>query len=97
MNTQMMHERQQDEDSAENLRDAIDARSKELLNPGESCDPLDGHSVIEAMEAATDIDKTILGRWLANGTYDACGMWMTMISHEYWAKRANEMAEEELA
>jgi len=97
MNTMMMNNRQDDEDQAERLRDAIEARAAELLMHGEACDPMDGFNVVEAMEAATDVDKKLLGQWLAAGSYEACGLWMTMISKEYWAKMADEMAERELS
>jgi hypothetical protein len=96
MNTMMMGQRQDDEDQAERLRDAIEARACELMTHGEACDPMDGFNVVEAMEAATDVDKKLLGQWLAAGSYEACGLWMTMISKEYWAKMADEMAREEL-
>ena len=96
MNTSMMGQRQADDDHAEHLADAIEARGRELLQHGEACDPMDGHNVIEAMEAATDTDKQLLGKWLASGDYAACGLWMAAISKEYWAKMADELAEKEL-
>lgn len=96
MNTMMMNSLQDADDQDERLADAIDARAAELLTHGEACDPMDGFNVVEAMEAATDVDKKLLGQWLAAESYEACGLWMTMISKEYWAKMANEMAEKEL-
>jgi hypothetical protein len=48
------------------------------------------------MEAATDTDKQLLGKWLASEDYAACGLWMAAISKEYWAKMADELAEKEL-
>jgi hypothetical protein len=96
MNTSMMRSRQADDDHAERLADAIEARGRELLQHGEACDPMDGHNVIEAMEAATDTDKQLLGRWLASEDYEACGFLLAEISKEYWAKMADELAEKEL-
>ena len=97
MNTMMMNARQDDEDRAESLADAIEARAAELLMHGEACDPMDGFNVLEAMDEATAIDKKLLGQWLAIGSYDACGIWMLQISKEYWGKKADEMAREELS
>ena len=96
MNTMMMRGRQSDDDFGESREYAIEARAAELLEPGEDCDPMDGFNVIEAMEAATNIDKKLLGDWLATGDYAACGLWMSMISKAYWTKKADEQAEEEL-
>jgi hypothetical protein len=96
MNTSMMRSRQADDDRAERLADAIEARGRELLQHGEACDPMDGYNVIEAMEAATDADKRLLGRWLASKCYAACGLLMAEISKKYWAKMADELAEKEL-
>jgi hypothetical protein len=96
MNTSMMGQRQADDDHAERLADAIESRGRELLQHGEACDPMNGHNVIEAMEAATDTDKQLLGRWLASEYYAACGLLMAEISKGYWAKKADELAEKEL-
>ena len=96
MNTMMMRGRQADDDQAERLADAIEARAAELLTHGEACDPMDGNNIVEAMEAATDTDKRLLGQWVASGSYEACGLWMAAISKEYWAKMADELAEKEL-
>jgi len=96
MNTLMMGQRQDDDDQAERLADAIESRGRELLQHGEACDPMDGHNVIEAMEAATDTDKQLLGRWLASEYYAACGLFMAEISKGYWAKKADELAKKEL-
>jgi hypothetical protein len=96
MNTSMMGQRQADDDHAERLADAIEARGRELLQHGEACDPMDSHNVIEAMEAATDTDKQLLGKWLASEDYEACGFWLAAISKEYWSKMADELAEKEL-
>jgi len=97
MNTMMMNSRQNDEDRAERLEFAIEARAAELMQHGEYCDPMDGFNVLEAMDEATAIDKKLLGQWLATGAYDACGIWMMQISKEYWGKKADEMAREELS
>jgi len=96
MNTSMMGQRQDDDDQAEHLADAIEARGRELLQHGEACDPMDGHNVIEAMEAATDADKQLFGKWLASENYEVFGFWLAAISKEYWSKMAYELAEKEL-
>jgi hypothetical protein len=95
-NTMMMRGLQSDDDLGESREYAIEARAAELLAPGEDCDPMDGFNVIEAMEYATNTDKKLLGDWLATGDYSTCGLWMSTISKAYWAKRADEQAEEEL-
>jgi hypothetical protein len=97
MNTMMMNSRQSDEDRAEALEFAIEARAAELMTHGEVCDPMDGFNVLEAMDEATATDKKLLGQWLATGSYDGCGLWMIQISKEYWGKKADEMARDELA
>jgi hypothetical protein len=97
MNTQMMNSRQSDEDRAERLRDAIDARAHELMTHGEACDPLDGFNIAEAMfEASTNV-KMVLSKMLAERKFDQVGILVDMTSQDYWAKKAIEMAEEELA
>lgn len=95
-NTQMMNARQDDEDQAERLRDAIDARAAELLTHGEACDPLDGFNICEAMGEATTNEKIILGKVLAERKFDQAGILLDMITKAYWAKMADEMAEKEL-
>ena len=96
MNTQMMNSRQDDEDRAERLAFAIEARAAELLTHGEACDPLDGINAIAALETATSIDQKFFGGLLAHGDYAGCGLWIEMLSKTYWAKMADEMAEREL-
>jgi hypothetical protein len=96
-NTQMMHARQSDEDRAERLRDAIDARAHELMTHGEACDPMDGFNIAEAMfEASTNV-KMVLGKLLAERKFDQVGLLVDSVSRDYWAKMADEIAREELA
>jgi hypothetical protein len=97
MNTQMMHARQSDEDRAERLRDAIDARAAELLTHGEACDPMDGFNIAEAMfEASTNV-KMVLSKLLVERKFDQVGLLVDSVSRDYWAKMADEIAREELA
>jgi len=96
MNTMMMNSRQDDEDQAERLDYAIDARTAELLTHGEACDPLDGFNICEAMCEATTNEKMLLGKMLAERQFDQAGILVASISQSYWAKVANEMAESEL-
>jgi hypothetical protein len=95
-NTQMMNARLDDEDQAERLRDAIDARAAELLQHGEACDPLDGFNICEAMSEATTNEKMVLGKVLAERKFDQAGILVEMITKAYWSKIADEMAEKEL-
>lgn len=96
-NTQMMHSRQDDEDQADRLQDAINTRSLELQAHSESCDPLDGFNVIEALGEATNNETIILGKVLAERKFDQVGLLVEMITRAYWAKKADEQAEEELS
>ena len=97
MNTMMMHSRQDDEDRAERLEFAIEARAAELLTHGEACDPMDGYNIVEALcEANTNI-KIVLGQVLAERKFDQVGILLDQVSREYWAKVADEMALEELS
>ena len=97
MNTQMMHSRQADEDRAERLAFAIEDRAAELLKHGEACDPMDGFNICEAIGEATTNEKMVLGKVLAERKFDQAGILLDMITKSYWAKKADEMAEEELA
>jgi hypothetical protein len=97
MNTQMMHARQDDEDRAERLEFAIEARAAELLMHGEACDPMDGFNIVEALgEASTNV-KMVLAKILAERKFDQVGILVDSVSREYWAKMADEMAREELS
>jgi len=97
MNTMMMHARQDDEDRAERLEFAIDARAAELLMHGEACDPMDGFNIVEAMgEASTNV-KMVLAKVLVERKFDQVGILVDSVSREYWAKMADEMAREELS
>jgi hypothetical protein len=97
MNTQMMNSRQSDEDRAERLEFAIEARAAELLTHGEACDPMDGFNIAEALgEASTNV-KMVLGKVLAERKFDQVGILVDSVTREYWGKKADEMAREELA
>jgi hypothetical protein len=96
-NTQMMNARQDDEDRAERVADAIEARAAELLQHGESCDPLDGFNVIEALGEATTNEKIVLGKLLTERKFDQAGILVASISQAYWAKEASNIAESELS
>ena len=96
MNTAMMGRRQADDNHAERLADAIESLSVELMKHGESCDPLDGVNVCEAMDNASANEKLVLGKVLAERKFDQVGVLIDMISRNYWAKMAIEMAEKEL-
>jgi hypothetical protein len=96
-NTQMMHARQSDEDRAERLSDAIDARAHELMKHGEACDPMDGFNITEALgEASTNV-KMVLGKVLAERKFDQVGILVDSVTRDYWGKKADEMARDELA
>ena len=97
MNTMMMNSRQDDEDLAESLAFAIEARAAELLTHGEACDPMDGFNITEALgEASTNV-KMVLAKVLAERKFDQVGILVDNVSREYWAKMADEMAREELS
>ena len=97
MNTMMMNSRQDDEDRAESRAMAIEARSVELMQHGEACDPLDGFNIVEAMgEASTNV-KMVLAKVLSERKFDQVGLLIDMTSRDFWAKKAIEMAEEELS
>jgi lactam utilization protein B len=96
MNTMMMNSRQDDEDRAESLADAIEARAVELLMHGEACDPMDGFNISEAFGEATTNEKMVMAKVLAERKFDQAGILLDMISRTYWAKMADEMAREEL-
>ena len=96
-NTMMMNSRQDDEDRAERLAFAIEARAAELLTHGEACDPLDGFNICEALDESSANEKIVLGKVLAERKFDQAGILVASVSQAYWAKMANEMAERELA
>lgn len=97
MNTQMMNSRQADEDRAESLAFAIEARAAELMTPGEACDPFDGVNICEALDEASANEKIVLGQVLSERKFDQAGILLDMVSRAYWAKKADEMAEQELS
>jgi hypothetical protein len=97
MNTQMMNSRQSDEDRAERLRDAIDARACELMTHGEACDPMDGVNICEALDESSTAEKMVLGKVLAERKFDQVGILVEWLTKSYWSKKADEMAKEELA
>ncbi len=96
MNTMMMRGRQVDDDQAERLADAIEARAAELLTHGEACDPMDGVNICEALENANANEKMVLGKVLAERKFDQVGILVDGISRAYWAKMADELAEKEM-
>jgi hypothetical protein len=96
MNTQMMNSRQADEDRAEALEFAIEARAAELMTHGEACDPMDGFNIVEALGEASTNTKMVLGKVLAERKFDQVGILVDSVSREYWGKKADEMAREEL-
>jgi hypothetical protein len=97
MNTMMMGQRQDDDDRAERLSMSIEARSVELMQHGEACDPLDGFNIAEAMfEASTNV-KMVLGKLLAKRKFDQVGILVDSVSRDYWAKMADEIAEDEFS
>ena len=97
MNTMMMRGRQADDDHAERLADAIEARAAELLTHGEACDPMDGVNICEALDNASANEKMVLGKVLAERKFDQVGILVDGISRAYWAKMADELAEKELS
>lgn len=97
MNTMMMRGRQADDDQAERLADAIEARAAELLTHGEACDPMDGVNICEALDNARANEKMVLGKVLAERKFDQVGILVDGISRAYWAKMADELAEKELS
>lgn len=96
INTMMMNIRQDDEDQAESLAMAIEARAAELLTHGEACDPLDGFNICEAYGEATTNEKMVMAKMLAERKFDQAGILVASISQSYWAKMADELAEREL-
>ena len=97
MNTMMMNSRQSDDDRAERLSDAIDARAHELMTHGEACDPMDGFNITEALSEASTNVKMVLGKVLAERKFDQVGILVDSVTRDYWGKKADEMARDELA
>jgi hypothetical protein len=97
MNTMMMHAHQDDEDRAERRAMAIEARSVELMQHGESCDPMDGVNICEALDESSMNTKMVLAKVLSERKFDQVGLLIDLTSRKYWAKKAIEMAEEELS
>jgi hypothetical protein len=97
MNTMIMNSRQDDEDRAESLAFAIEARAAELLTHGEACDPMDGVNICEALDESSANIKIVLGQVLAQRKFDQVGILLDQVSREYWAKMADELAERELS
>jgi hypothetical protein len=96
INTMMMNSRQDDEDRAERLAFAIEARSIELMQHGEACDPLDGFNICLAYGEATTNEKMVMAKLLVERKFGQAGILLDMITKAYWAKMADEMAEKEL-
>ena len=97
MNTMMMNSRQDDEDRAQSLSDAIEARSVELMQHGESCDPMDGVNICKALDESNMNTKMVLAKVLSERKFDQVGVLIDMTSRSYWASKAIEMATEELS
>jgi len=97
MNTQMMHSRQADEDRAETLQFAIEARAEEMMMPGEACDPFDGVNICQALDESSIAEKMVLGKVLAERKFDQVGILIEWLTKSYWEKKADEMAKDELA
>jgi hypothetical protein len=96
MNTQMMNSRQTDEDRAEALEFAIEARAAELMTHGEACDPFDGVNICQALDESSIAEKMVLGKVLAERKFDQVGILVDWLTKSYWEKKADEMAREEL-
>jgi hypothetical protein len=96
MNTQMMHSRQADEDRAEALEFAIEARAAELMTHGEACDPFDGVNICQALDESSIAEKMVFGKVLAERKFDQVGILVDWLTKSYWEKKADEMAREEL-
>jgi len=97
MNTQMMNSRQSDDDRAEALEFAIEARAAELLTHGEACDPFDGVNICEALDSSSANEKHLLCKVLSERRFDQVGLLIEGITKAYWAKMADELAERELS
>jgi hypothetical protein len=96
MNTQMMNSRQADEDRAEALEFAIEARAAELMTHREACDPFDGVNICQALDESSIAEKMVLGKVLAERKFDQVGILVDWLTKSYWEKKADEMAREEL-
>jgi hypothetical protein len=96
MNTQMMNSRQADEDRAEALEFAVEARADELMTHGEVCDPFDGVNICQALDESSTAEKMVLGKVLAERRFDQVGILVDWLTKSYWGKKADEMAREEL-
>jgi hypothetical protein len=96
MNTQMMNSRQADEDRAEALEFAIEARAEEMMMPGEACDPFDGVNICQALDESSTAEKMVLGKVLAERKFDQVGILVDWLTKSYWEKKADEMAKDEL-
>lgn len=96
MDTLMLRNHQQDEGRAASRADAADLRAAELMEPGEDCDPFRAYSLEDAFMDASVKEKTLLGQLIRQGKYAEAGIFLRGISHEYWAAKALEQAQEEL-
>jgi hypothetical protein len=95
MNTQMMNSRQANEDRAEALEFAIEARSAELMTHGEACDPFCALNILEALDESTITEKMEISRLLAERKFGQFGILINSITQTYWSKLANQMAQQE--
>jgi hypothetical protein len=96
MNTQMMNSRQADEDRAEALEFAIEARAAELMTHGEACDPFDGCAMCLALDNSSINEMAVLGELLAEKKFEQVGTLLHRITSDYWSKRAYQKAKDEL-
>ncbi len=96
MNTMMMHSRQADEDRAEALDFAIEARAAELMTHGEACDPFNCFSLCLALEDSSIDDMEVLGKLLAEKKFEQAGTLLCKITNNHWSEKAYQMAQQEL-
>lgn len=75
----------------------IEARTTELMQHGEACDPMEAFNIIEALGEASTNTKMVLAKVLAERKFDQVGILVDGVSRMYWTKIAAEMAERELS
>jgi hypothetical protein len=67
------------------------------MTHGEACDPMDGFNITEALSEASTNVKMVLGKVLAERKFDQVGILVDSVTRDYWGKKADEMARDELA
>lgn len=97
MNTQMMNQRQYDEDMAESRYEAAESRAIELMAAGEDCDPCDAYNLSEALSEANHDAMKALSQLMREGKYADAAIFIKGISHTYWSEVAEEQAWSELS